>query len=82
MATSGWSGACRASRARRDAVAAARGADLVVFVAGLTSQLEGEEMRIAAPGFAGGDRTSLDLPAPQERLLERVAAAGKPWCWC
>ncbi|MES1200920.1 MAG: glycoside hydrolase family 3 C-terminal domain-containing protein [Pseudomonadota bacterium] len=62
----------------QQAVAAAQSADLVVFVAGLTSQLEGEEMRIEAPGFAGGDRTSLDLPAPQEQLLERVTAVGKP----
>jgi beta-glucosidase len=35
-------------------------------------------MRVEAPGFAGGDRTSLDLPAPQQRLLERVQATGKP----
>jgi len=62
----------------RAAEAAARDSDLVVFVAGLTAQLEGEEMRIDAPGFAGGDRTSLDLPAPQQRLLERVAALGRP----
>jgi beta-glucosidase len=65
-------------RGGQEAVAAARDADLTVFVAGLTAQLEGEEMRIETPGFAGGDRTSLDLPAPQERLLERVAALGKP----
>ncbi len=35
-------------------------------------------MRVAVPGFSGGDRTSLDLPAPQEHLLERIAALGKP----
>jgi beta-glucosidase len=35
-------------------------------------------MRVKAPGFAGGDRTSIDLPAPQQQLLERVQAAGKP----
>ena len=35
-------------------------------------------MRVAIPGFAGGDRTSLDLPAPQQRLLERIVALGKP----
>jgi len=62
----------------RDAVEAARDADLVVFAAGLTAQLEGEEMRIEAPGFVGGDRTSLDLPAPQQRLLERIVEVGKP----
>lgn len=60
------------------AVEAARKADLVVFAAGLNSKLEGEEMRVNAPGFAGGDRTSLDLPAPQEGLLEALHATGKP----
>src|SRR5262249_25097187 len=45
------------------AVEAARGADLVVMVAGLTAHIEGEEMKVNAAGFAGGDRTSLDLPA-------------------
>ncbi|MBL8551183.1 MAG: glycoside hydrolase family 3 C-terminal domain-containing protein [Hyphomonadaceae bacterium] len=62
----------------QDALAAAAEADLVVFVAGLSARIEGEEMRISAPGFLGGDRTSLDLPAVQQRLLERVAAVGKP----
>jgi len=61
-----------------EAVAAARAADLVVFVGGLSPRIEGEEMRVVADGFAGGDRTSLDLPAPQQKLLERVSAAGKP----
>ena len=61
-----------------DAVRAAREADLVVFVAGLSARVEGEEMKVEAAGFAGGDRTSLDLPAPQQRLLERVHATGKP----
>ena len=60
------------------AVEAARGADLVVMVAGLTAHIEGEEMKVNAEGFAGGDRTSLDLPAPQEQLLQRVQAVGKP----
>ena len=60
------------------ALIAARGADLVVFAAGLTSKYEGEEMSVQAPGFAGGDRTSLDLPAPQQKLLEALHATGKP----
>jgi beta-glucosidase len=60
------------------ALEAARAADLVVFAGGLTWQLEGEEMSVNAPGFAGGDRTSLDLPAPQEALLERLGGLGKP----
>ncbi len=59
-------------------VTAAQSADLVVAVVGITSELEGEEMRVDEPGFLGGDRTSLDLPAPEETLLEAVAGAGKP----
>lgn len=61
-----------------DAVAAARDADLVVFVAGLSGKVEGEEMKVNAEGFAGGDRTRIDLPKPQQALLEKVVAAGKP----
>ena len=60
------------------AVAAAKGADVVVAVVGITSQLEGEEMPVSEEGFLGGDRTSLDLPKPEEALLEAVAATGKP----
>ena len=60
------------------AVAAARAADVVVAVVGITSHLEGEEMPIDVPGFLGGDRTNLDLPKPEEELVEAVAAAGKP----
>ena len=62
----------------REAMDAARGADLVVVVMGLSPRIEGEEMRVTAEGFAGGDRTRIDLPAPQEKLLERVYAAGRP----
>ncbi|MBO9713923.1 glycoside hydrolase family 3 protein [Sphingomonas sp.] len=61
-----------------DAVDAAKQADLVVFVGGLSARIEGEEMKLKTDGFAGGDRTSLDLPAPQQKLLERVTATGKP----
>src|SRR5206468_9881408 len=35
-------------------------------------------MRVAIEGFSGGDRTRIDLPAPQEHLLERIVALGKP----
>ena len=61
-----------------EAVAVARQADAVVLCLGLTSQLEGEEMRVEIEGFRGGDRTRIDLPAPQRRLLERAVAVGKP----
>jgi beta-glucosidase len=61
-----------------DAVSAAQQADAVLLFLGLTANLEGEEMRVQIPGFRGGDRTSIDLPAPQQRLLEKVVAVGKP----
>jgi beta-glucosidase len=60
------------------AVAAAKNADAVIAVVGITSQLEGEEMPVSEPGFLGGDRTSIDLPQPEEDLVEAVAATGKP----
>ena len=60
------------------AVEAAKNADVVVAVVGITSELEGEEMQVNEPGFKGGDRTSLDLPKPEEDLLEALAATGKP----
>lgn len=79
----GWEGEQRLQWSRpgasdEAAVAAAREADLVVFASGLTWELEGEEMTVLAPGFAGGDRTRIDLPAPQLRMLERLAALGRP----
>jgi beta-glucosidase len=57
---------------------AAKNADVVVAVVGITSELEGEEMLISEEGFKGGDRTSLDLPKPEQYLLESAASAGKP----
>ena len=60
------------------AVQAAEDADAVVLFLGLNANLEGEEMRVDVPGFKGGDRTTIDLPAPQEALLERIVKVGKP----
>jgi beta-glucosidase len=61
-----------------EAMARAKAADVVVAFVGLSPNLEGEEMSIKIPGFNGGDRTSLDLPRPQENLLKALAATGKP----
>jgi len=61
-----------------EAVAAAKQSDVVVAVVGITSQLEGEEMKVDVPGFKGGDRTSLDLPKEEEDLLESLNGTGKP----
>ncbi len=61
-----------------DLAAGTADADVIVAVVGLTSDLEGEEMAIKVDGFAGGDKTSLDLPLAQRTLLERAKALGKP----
>jgi len=61
-----------------EALAAAKNADVVIAVVGITSELEGEEMPVTEPGFLGGDRTSIDMPAPEENLVEGLAATGKP----
>lgn len=61
-----------------DAVAAANRADAVVFVGGISAQLEGEEMTVDYEGFKGGDRTRIELPTVQQQLLEKLAATGKP----
>lgn len=65
-------------RLEEDAIAAARQADAIVAVLGLSPRLEGEEMEVPVAGFKGGDRVDIGLPAPQERLLRRLADVGKP----
>lgn len=59
-------------------VAGIADADVIVAAVGLTSDLEGEEMPVKIDGFAGGDKTSLELPADQRAMLERARASGKP----
>lgn len=54
-----------------------KGIDVVVFVGGISPRLEGEEMPVALPGFKGGDRTDIELPAVQRNFLKALKAAGK-----
>ena len=61
-----------------EAILAAKASDVVVAVLGITSELEGEEMPVSEEGFKGGDRTNIDLPKPEEELLQAVTATGKP----
>ena len=51
--------------------------DVVVFAGGISPRLEGEEMPVALPGFKGGDRTDIQLPAVQRELLKALHEAGK-----
>lgn len=63
---------------RDEAVAAAKQSEVTIAFVGLSPSLEGEEMPVKLPGFSGGDRTAIDLPAAQEDLLKALAATGKP----
>jgi beta-glucosidase len=54
-----------------------KGIDVVVFVGGLSTLLEGEEMPVNYPGFKGGDRTDIQLPQVQRNCLKALKAAGK-----
>lgn len=53
-------------------------ADVIVFAGGISPSLEGEEMPVSAEGFKGGDRTTIELPAIQRRLVSELKKLGKP----
>ncbi|MCQ2222246.1 MAG: glycoside hydrolase family 3 C-terminal domain-containing protein [Bacteroidaceae bacterium] len=52
-------------------------ADVVIFVGGISPRLEGEEMRVNADGFKGGDRTHIKLPKVQRDIMAMLHKAGK-----
>lgn len=56
----------------------AKKSDAIIFVGGLTAQLEGEEIPVPVKGFVGGDKLDLKLPGVQRELLSRLYATGKP----
>lgn len=62
----------------QEALEAAAKAEVIIVAAGLTSEVEGEEMKVNYPGFMGGDRTDIQLPKPQQELLTALHALGKP----
>ncbi len=53
-------------------------ADVIVYAAGLSPQLEGEELQVQIPGFYKGDRTTIELPQAQRKELQRLQRKGKP----
>jgi beta-glucosidase len=65
-------------KAHQRALALASDADVVLLTLGLSHKLEGEEMENSPEGFHRGDRTTIALPAPQQRLLDEVSELGKP----
>src|SRR6478736_3287307 len=63
---------------KKQAIEAAKQADVVVMCMGITPRMEGEEMDVKIDGFIGGDRTRLDLPELQQQLIKDIQALGKP----
>lgn len=60
-----------------EAVAKVNDAQVIIFAGGISPRLEGEEMRVDYPGFKGGDRTDIELPAVQRELIQALKKAGK-----
>lgn len=63
---------------KKEAIEAAKQADVVVMCMGITPRMEGEELDVTLDGFRGGDRTRLDLPDLQQQLIKEIQALGKP----
>jgi len=61
-----------------EAIKVAKDAEVIVFVGGISPRLEGEDLKVKVPGFFGGDKTNLDLPAVQTKLLMELKQLGKP----
>lgn len=56
---------------------AVKDAGTVVFIGGISPNLEREEAKVTEVGFDNGDRTSIELPAVQRDLLKALHEAGK-----
>jgi beta-glucosidase len=61
-----------------EAIQIALESDVIVFIGGISAQLEGEEMALEIDGFSHGDRTHLSLPKSQTNLLKELHKLGKP----
>jgi len=53
-------------------------ADVIVFVGGISAQLEGESMPVTIEGFKGGDRTNINLPKSQTETMKALKDTEKP----
>lgn len=73
-----WTTPVSKEELEQEALDIAGKSDAVVMFMGLTPRLEGEEMDVEIEGFRGGDRTKIDLPKPQQALIQKVTQLGKP----
>ena len=69
---------CYTDEALTALAARAAEADVIFFVGGLSAFVEGEEMPVEIDGFKGGDRTKIELPEIQGRVMKYLHKTGKP----
>jgi beta-glucosidase len=61
----------------KEILESAKKASTIIFVGGISPNLEREEARTSAPGFDRGDRSSIELPQCQRDILKALHKAGK-----
>lgn len=64
-------------RTESEAISVASRADVIVLCMGISPAMEGEEVD-GDYGTEGGDKRSIEIPAVQRRLFEKISALGKP----
>lgn len=77
MATMQFDLVKKVSPTNAELIAQTGNAKTIIFVGGISPRLEGEEMKVDAPGFKGGDRTSIELPQVQRDIIRALHEAGK-----
>ncbi|MDE5783766.1 MAG: glycoside hydrolase family 3 C-terminal domain-containing protein [Prevotella sp.] len=60
-----------------DILEASRDTETIIFVGGISPNLEKEQAKVNVPGFDGGDRTTIELPQVQRDILRALHEAGK-----
>lgn len=60
------------------ALESAKNSDAIIMFMGISPRLEGEEMDVPVPGFLSGDRLTMDLPEPQQKLIKKICSLKKP----
>jgi len=65
-------------QARNTALEVAKTVDAIIYVGGISADLEREQMEVPFEGFFGGDRIRIELPPVQTDFLKALRATGKP----
>jgi beta-glucosidase len=63
---------------KKNAIQAAGQADAIILAMGISPEIEGEELGVQLPGFAGGDRTTIELPEIQQEIIGEIQKYNKP----